>query len=70
MIEQRAEQDNRSENTQNHHNKSPLLVGGLTTCDDMVVVDVKHLAMCLQYNYNKAHIVAVLSALQVKKSWS
>lgn len=34
----------------------------------MVVVDVKHLAMRLQYNYNKAHIVAVLSALQVKKS--
>ncbi len=32
----------------------------------MVVVDVKHLAMYLQYNYNKAHIVAVLSALQVK----
>ncbi len=64
------EQDNRSENTQNHHNEKPLTVGGLTTCDDMVVVDVKTFSKCLQYNYNKAHIVAVFIRTSVKKSWS
>ena len=34
----------------------------------MVVVDVKHLAMCLQYNYNKAHIVAVFIRTSGQKS--
>lgn len=34
----------------------------------MVVVDVKHLAMCLQYNYNEAHIVAVFIYTSGQKS--
>ncbi len=64
------QQDNRSENTQNHHNEKPLTCGGLTTCDDMVVVDVKTFSNVLQYNYNKAHIVAVFIRTSGQKSWS